>query len=429
MNNFRIIVKKEFLLLAALISLLYLFLEAYYCFYISQQFDYMLYAYDLNLFKYFLTKIIFLLLLAGSLHLYNRSRFLYSIHLLLIFFFFIPNAILFSLGNFANGPFLSNVFFVSAFLLTPYLKFSFRFPVVPEKFRGILMASAALILLVPIILKFGSHINLKTLFLAEIYETREIFSEKLTGLLAYLYNIEAKTIIPVALVFFLLLRKYFLAALVFLMLVYLYVISGNKLIYFTSMIMIFFFFIGKDYVSKLSNFFLIVILAFAFFPIIDSWVLSEPLFAGTFVNRFLFIPALLTQFYFDFFDGTPFFFAESSFFNRFVHSPYDMPVGFLITREYWNEPEVYANNGIVSDGFMNLDYAGVIVFSFIFSALFSFFNSMNLHKGFYGIFFCYIYIILSAPFLSTFITGGILVFIFITITMLRNTNHTLHSSL
>jgi hypothetical protein len=186
--------------------------------------------------------------------------------------------------------------------------------------------------------------------------------------------------------------------------------------------MLFFFFVGRDYVAKLSNFFLVIIIAFIIFPIIDSFVFPEPILAGVFVNRFLFIPALLTQFYFDFFDGNPFFFAESSLFNLFVKSPYEIPVGFLITREYWNEPEVYANNGIVSDGFMNLDYFGVILFSFLFVLLFSFFNSLNLHRGYYGIFFCYVYLILSAPFLSIFITGGVLFFIAMATTILHNSS-------
>lgn len=411
MKSVSIIVTREFLLLKALLVVIYLALEIYYHFFISSQFDYMGYVWDLDLFKYLITKIVFLFLLAGSFLIYKRSGFLYSIYLLLIFFFYIPNAILFSFSDFPIAPYVSNIFFVSFFLLAPYIKFNIPQWQVPEKFRGIILASLAVLLFVPIVVTFGAGFNFRTLLLSEVYETREVFSEKLTGLLAYFYNIEVKTLLPATLIFFMIYRRYYLAIFFILVLLYFYMISGNKLVYFTSFLVIFFFFVGKSTVEKISNFFLVVIIFFTLFPVIDNFILNEPLFAGTFVNRFLFIPALLTHYYFDFFDGNPFFFAESHFFNYFVHSPYNLPVGFLISKEYFNEPSAYANNGIVSDGFMNLGYAGVIIFSAIFTLLFSLFNSLNLSKQYYGIYFSYIYIILSAPLLSCFVTGGILLFI------------------
>jgi len=420
MNEFKILLKREFLLLKILLLIIYIALEVYYSFFISVQYDYMGFVADLNLFKYVLTKVIFLFLLVMSFNIYNHSRFLYSIYLLLIFFFYIPNAILFSFSNFPLGPFVSNVFFVSFFLITPYIRFNVLDLSISHKYKGPVLLSIAILLLIPIAIKFGSNINLKTLMLSEIYETRESFSKGLQGFLSYFYNFEAKTIIPVALVFFMIYKRYFFVALFLLILLYLFVISGNKLVYFTSMIVIFFYYVGKNYTSKLSNFFLLTIILFALFPILDNFVLNKNLFGGTFINRFFFIPALLTHFYFDFFNGNPFYFAETHFFNHFIHSPYDMPVGFLITKTYWNEPEVFANNGIVSDGFMNLGYLGIFIFSAVFALLFSLFNSFKIRREYYGIFFCYIYIILSAPFLTCFITGGIFIFILLSVFILNN---------
>ncbi|MBI4931504.1 MAG: oligosaccharide repeat unit polymerase [Bacteroidetes bacterium] len=420
MSSFKIIVKKEFLLLKTLLTIIYIAMEMYYSYFISEQYDYMGFIPDLNLLKYAITKVVFLLLLIGSFNLYNQSKFLYSIYLLLIFFFYIPNAILFSFSNFPTGPFVSNAFFVSFFLITPYIKFPIPDLSIPVKYKGLTLISIALLLLIPILLTFKLNINLRTLLLSEIYETRETFSKNLHGILAYFYNLEAKTIIPVSLVFFMISRRYFFIGLLLLLLLYLFVISGNKLVYFTSIIVVFFFYIGRSHVSKLSNFFLIVLIFFALVPIIDNFIFKINLLGGTFINRFLFIPALTTQFYFDFFDGNPFYFAESHFFNHFVHSPYDMPIGFLITKVYWGDSTAFANNGIVSDGFMNLGYIGVILFSAIFIFLFSLFNSFRLHKGYYGIFFCYIYIILSAPLLTCLITGGIFLFILLSILILNN---------
>ena len=376
---------------------------------------------DFKFSKYIITKVAFLALLAGAYTLYKRNKFLYTIYLLLITFFFIPNAILYSLGNTAPGPFISNTFFVAVFLITPYIKFPVPAVKIPQQYQSTLLIVIALLILLPIVLTFKLDINLKTLMLSDIYSTREIFSQKLTGYLAYFYNFEAKTIIPVALIYFMIQKKPVWIAVFIVILLYLFVISGNKLVYFTPMIVVFFYYIGKDYISKITYFFIITIALFALFPFIDSIISADrPIMSGTFVNRLFFIPALLNDFYFDFFEGRPFFFAESHFFNHFFKSPYDMPVGFLITKEYWGAPVAFANNGIVSDGFMNLGYIGVVLFSFIFALLFSLFNSFNLHRGFYGLFFSYIYIILSVPLLSCFITGGILFFIVLCYTILNN---------
>src|SRR5690606_5353196 len=169
-------------------------------------------------------------------------------------------------------------------------------------------------------------------------------------------------------------------------------------------------------------FFIITLGLLVVTPFLDNLVFGAPILGGTFVNRLLFIPALLSQWYFEFFDGNPYYFAESTFFNQLVESPYDMPIGFLLTKIYWGEPTVYANNGIVSDGFMNLGYIGVVLFSIIFTALFTLFNSLKLHIGYFGIFFSYVYLFLSAPLLSVFITGGVMIFIIKAILLLTNKN-------
>jgi hypothetical protein len=420
MKDFKIIVTKDFLRLKIVLITIYVFLEFYYHFFISDNFQYMGFNPDLNLIKYIITKFIFLGLLVFSYKIYLRSTFLYAVFLILILFFYLPNAIIFSFSNGSYAPFLATSFFVSTFLFSPYLRFKLPVFKMNQKNKSRIIFALPFLLLIPIVLVFKTNFNLKTLLLLDVYETRELFSLKMTGMLNYIYNFQVKTIIPIALVFFMVRKKYLWVGLLTLALLYLYVISGNKIVYFTTFIIVFFYYLGSDYVSKISNFFIITLALLIATPFIDNLLLGAPILGGTFVNRFLFIPALLTQWYFEFFDGNPFYFAESHFFNQFVESPYDMPVGFLLTKIYWNEPTVFANNGIVSDGFMNLGYYGVILFSGLFTLLFSLFNSFKLNKGYFGLFFCYIYIILSAPFLTCLITGGIVLFILLWFFILNN---------
>ena len=413
--------QKGFIRSKILLLLLMVVLELYYHFLIVPEYAHLGFRSDFNGLNFLISKIALLALFLLSWLFYNRSQFLYTIYLLLIFFFYIPNAILFAFGGGEFAPFLSNLFFVSSFLLSVYIPI--RLPVF-NKITGYsswILIGFSLLLLLPIVYTYRSSINLNTMLLKDIYETREVFSEKLSGLVNYFYHISVKTILPISLIFFMIRKKPVFIALYFFILLYLFVISGNKFVYFTSIILVYFYYVGKDYAAKIQYFFLFAFLLFLIFPLLDYGFIKaeKPILAGTFVNRFLFIPALLTQWYFDFFDGKPFYFAESHFFNQFVKSPYDMPVGFLISKTYLNTTDAYANNGIVSDGFMNLGYWGVGLFSLIFSALFAVFNSLKLHAGYYGLFFSYIYMILSAPLLSCFITGGILLFIFLAIFILR----------
>ena len=420
MSAIKLIISKDFLRLSVLLTIIYFFLEGYYHFFISDNFTYMGYLPDFSITNYIVTKLVYVWLLFLSEKMYQRSKFLYSIFLMLLFFFYIPNAIMFAFSNTLISAFVSNVFFVSFFSLSAYVNFKLPTLNIKVNYKDTLILLLPLLLLIPIVLTFKQNIYLKTLLLVDVYETRELFSEKLVGYLGYIYNFLVKTIIPVALIYFMIKKRLLFVGIMVLALMYLYVISGNKIVYFTTIILIFFYYLGFSYISKVSNFFIITLGLLVVTPFLDNLVFGAPILGGTFVNRLLFIPALLSQWYFEFFDGNPYYFAESTFFNQLVESPYDMPIGFLLTKIYWGEPTVYANNGIVSDGFMNLGYIGVVLFSIIFTTLFTLFNSLKLHIGYFGIFFSYVYIFLSAPLLTVFITGGVLIFIVLCFFFLRH---------
>ena len=72
-------------------------------------------------------------------------------------------------------------------------------------------------------------------------------------------------------------------------------------------------------------------------------------------RRGFFVPSLLDSFYFDFFDGNPLYWS-TSIFENFIDYPYDKSIPYLIGEQYFNNAEMGANNGIVSDGFSNARY-------------------------------------------------------------------------
>jgi len=204
-------INKHLLIISILTTIIYLFLEYFYITYISQKFDYFGFKFTFSSEKYFITKIVYIFLLFFSKNIFNKSSFLFAIFQLLLILFYIPNSILFEFMEISPSTYLSNTFFVSIFLISPYIKFKNIKIVSSQKFKNYLIFFILIIFILPIFLRFKLNINLQTLFLSEIYETRDVFSKGAYGIVNYFYNIAAKTIIPIALVFFMINKKYLMS--------------------------------------------------------------------------------------------------------------------------------------------------------------------------------------------------------------------------
>ena len=92
----------------------------------------------------------------------------------------------------------------------------------------------------------------------------------------------------------------------------------------------------------------------------------------------------------------------------------------IISKVYFQNSDMYANNGIVSDGFMNLGYFGVILLSILFGLIFLFFNSLNLSSKYFGVFLTFVFLFLSLPTFTVIMTGGLWIFALIAFFGLRN---------
>lgn len=413
-------IKKDFAIGFGLSAACFFILSLYYAFLIVPKYEYMGFALIPSASRTMLTWSLFFCLFGIAFKLLKNEDFLFSIFVLLVFFFFIPNAILFSYGNAEFGLLIANTILLFFFPFSGVMKFKIPKLKNSGKYNSMAIILIALVPFAWIVLKAGTAINFKTLLLDEIYETRDEFSRHISGFANYSFHLLTKCILPVAIVLSLSEKKYKLSLVPVIMLLILYLMSGNKLVYFTTLIVVFFYFTGKSFSGKANGFLLLMASMMLAFPFIDFLLLDQPVMSGTFINRMLFIPALLNSFYFDFFNGQPLWFAESNLFSWFVNSPFDKPAGFVIIEHFWNEEGVYGNNGIISDGFMNAGWAGVIFFSMAFTVSFSFLNSLNLSRAYFGIYFSFVFVFLSAPFFSVFITGGLLLFILLAIAFLRN---------
>ncbi len=420
-QKMQIKLNKQFVMISVLLIVINFVFEAYYAFFMSDNFNYLGFKDDFSLIKYLEIKLLLSFFLVQSYFVFKKSHFVYAIYILLLLFFYLPNSIMFAFMNAIRGPVYSIALMLCLVALISPVRVKIKTIATQGYFKYLFITGIALIMLIPIVLTFKFQFNLNTLLLQDIYETRAVFTEMISPLTNYLYNWEVKMVIPVLLAFLLIKRKYVFALVAFLVLIYLFVISGNKAVYATSVVTLFLYFVGgKDYLKKVKYLLFYLLIALIMIPVIDVFVLNGFLLRGTFVMRVFFFPALLNYCYFDFFADVKLFFSENHFFNQFFTSPYDLNSAYLISLEYFNTDEMYANNGLISDGFKNLGYWGVLLLSTLFSFIIMFFNSVKQDARYFGIFFVLIFLFLSAPMFTIIATGGVWILFLFALTVMKN---------
>lgn len=411
------IIKKSVLFGCFALVFYYIIMELYYVHFITVEYQAYGFFLTIDLQKYIVTKFIFIFFLFFSFFISKRSEFIYAIFIFFFIFFLVPILITYSLSDRPPGPPYATVFLLLAIGTVSVLKFKLP-PIQTYTFSYGLIMVLIIVAVLPIIYTFGIYFNFKNIFLAEVYSTRDQFGSNSSVGIDYLYNWLVKALIPIFLVFFLIHKRKGYAFISLILLLYLYMISGNKIVYITLFVMLFFFFIGNDYLEKTKYFLLALVIGLLLIPIPD-YFFGNHSFKGIFVMRMLFFPSQLNYYYFDFFNKNPLYFAESNFFNTFFTYPYDRPIGFIISETYFNFPEMNANNGIISDGYMNLGYPGVVLNIVLVSCIFLFFNSSNVDPKYLGIFFLMVFLFLSAPMLSMIITSGLWIIILMTFTFMK----------
>jgi hypothetical protein len=417
------IIRKSILISCILLVIYHVIMEIYYWCFITDAYLAYGFYFNPNISKYIEAKLIFIFIMVFLILVSKVSEFVYSILTFFVVFFLIPTLITYAFSDRPPETTYAVVFLLLAVGFISSLKFRVSKIQTLNTSYGLTMV-ALLLTVLPFILQFGLYFNFSNVLLEDVYETRNVFSANSTLALDYLYNWLVKALIPILMVYFLIHKRYGYALIALLMLFYLYMISGNKIVYITLFVMLFFYYAGRDNVEKVKYFLIALVAGLILIPIVDYYVLQSHSLKGIFVMRMLFFPSQLNYYYFDFFRDSPLYFAESNFFKYFTTYPFDRPIGFVISTTYFNFPDMNANNGIISDGFMNLGYSGVALNIFIISVIFMFFNSVEVDSRYLGIFFVLIFLFLSAPMLSMFVTSGLWIIFLASLTFMRK-NRTL----
>ena len=92
--------------------------------------------------------------------------------------------------------------------------------------------------------------------------------------------------------------------------------------------------------------------------------------ASMFIRRTFFIPAQNNFYYYDFFSNNELMYLSHSIFRLFLENPYNMATQNIIGMKYYDSPDMWANTGYITDGYMNFGIAGILVFSVVLGMIF-----------------------------------------------------------
>ncbi|MFS4492762.1 hypothetical protein [Maribacter sp. 2308TA10-17] len=287
-------------------------------------------------------------------------------------------------------------------------------PVLKKKQALYLLLLITTIGTLPYLLIYGPHINLKNLLLLDVYETRAIMGKLSNPYFGYTYSLFTKIIIPLIILFALELKKKVWVIVGVLYLILFYLFGAHKTVYAGLLVVLIFyrfsFAQGVNYIAKYSSIAILGCMLFALVGYDYPWILS--------FRRIHFIPTLLDICYLDFFDGQPIYWSESIL-KRFVEYPFEMRSTNLIGEAYFNRADVSANNGLVSEGFMNMGSFGVAINIILVSTYFMLLNNLKISPKYFGLFFLVIFSFISSSLFTVFLTHGALALLLVSIFLLN----------
>ncbi|NOU16870.1 MAG: hypothetical protein HOO91_04850 [Bacteroidales bacterium] len=409
-------INRNILIVAGLLIIISILLEVLYCTYIVSNFKYYGFTLNFNWFRYIEAKILFFLFLLLLTYIYSKSRFIYLVYVIVFVWSFIPNLILFSYMNVERsiiciiGIFLIFICFVSTI--------RFKLPQISlnKTSTFLVLFVLPLLLFIPVFFKYIHSINLQTLLLHDIYSTRAIFTKNLTFPVSYFYFWIIKVIAPIAIIYGFTHKKYLFALTGLFMMLFIFMVSGHKSVFFSIFIIVIFYLLGSTYEIKTKKILTYILMIILICPLVDL-VFSTKIYESIVVQRIFFLPALLNHYYFQFFEHQPLYLSHSIL-SHFIKYPYSADPAIIIGETFFNKGN-HANNGIISDGYMNFGIIGGVVWGFLVSLILAYFNSINIDKRYFGVIFIFILEILSSAFLTSILSSGMFLLIILSILVLK----------
>ena len=345
----------------------------------------------------------------------RSSGFIYAVGTVFFLILTTPSLVAYTSGAiYPTKLLLLHQLFFFTLMLIGDIKIDFdRIPTINRNQAIWLFFLTTIVCTIPYLIAYGPHINLKNILLINVYETRSKVAGITNPYFGYTYSLFTKIIIPLLLVFSLERKNRLLTIISIAFLVLFYLFGAHKSVYLgTLFILIFYRFSYDSMVRKMVlavNVLIVLCLFLALFSSDFLWILT--------IRRVMFTPTLLDICYFDFFEGNPIFWSES-FLGSLIDYPYDIRSTNLIGKTYFNRVEVSANNGLISDGYVNANTLGVLINILLVSGYFMVLNNVGLPSRYFGLYFRVALSFISSSLITVFVTHGAIVLLVISIFIL-----------
>lgn len=278
-----------------------------------------------------------------------------------------------------------------------------------------------LLMICPFIITYGFNFNFDIFTLASeaIYDVRYASIENSNVLTRYFEGWLSKAICPILLVYGLIKKDKKIILFSAIILLYIFLISAHKSLFLGTLTILFFYFI-KGYERKILSFMILICSLISISEILTYLDIPNPITAIV-TYRYLFVPVEVGSYYFEFFDEKFTYWSQSPF-NPFVFYKYNSTPAYVIGDYYYNDPTLAANTGIISDGFMNFGFLGILINVLIFVFIVYLWKRKRISEKYFGVFVSYLIAFQNSSLPTIFLTHGlIIVFLLFTFFELEET--------
>lgn len=409
--------ENEFSLISLLFYLLVykITIEVVYIYSISPIYSYMYLTTDLNINKLILSIVYLFTIIYFQPK--NKSKPSTYLFLILEFFIIIPMFSYYWLNNMDS----TYTFYlaISSLLITLILKTKLK-PFIFKNRAAVLTLNIIFVLYVMTtiyLIVYRGGIDFRAFSFDSVYELRSEYN--LSGVTSYLANWSTKVFCPFYLGYFYLKRNYKGIAFVSLLQLLMYLSFGNKAFLFSLGIILLNLLLvrrGKYVIEMSLAMSGINLLAWGFnkFNISDALQRAVP-------YRLIFIPSQIQYYYYDFFIGQPKLWFSETFIGKIfsVENNLGRNVSLIIgDLHYRAGAGVNANTGIFADAYANGGFYMMILISIFFALVLALVDASTTRIPIYlvvGALSYIMFVINDAPLLTTLITGGMLLMIFMLI--------------
>jgi len=374
----KLIIKKDTIKTLLLVIIYKLILDLAYYLIVSPVWTYSKFIFKFNALKliesYLLLFVIFVLMPKKTKKLSNIILWIFSL------MSYVPMLTLFALMDESRIFMYATTFFwIIVFLIirTKIPKLNIKKLKQSKVIRWIIFITVPIISFALVYKYLGLHINFS---LRSVYEIRSHYTGLHIPFAGYILNWFAKIIGPTLFVIFFMKKKWIPLILVLGLQILLFSITGHKSYLFVIPFVLAMLWIvnKKNSLNWMTIGLIIIILIsnLSYYLIDDLWLSSLA------TRRTLLVPAQLSFFYYDFFSNNQFtFFSQHHIFQNLINYPYNLNPPHLIGEAYFNRPQMGANNGIVSDGYMNFGFIGMIMWAIVLSFILKLIDNLGKRKN------------------------------------------------